>query len=158
MVVAGIAGVVTWISVRPTPCDGKFSSSSFSYCVHVPKGWTASSAHIGPTTVDQFLDHPATAVVMALPLRSGVTLAEYEQFAVQQDTAKGAERQRREADEGGAPALQWDLSVKGGRFQGVEVVTVHDDVGWTLQLNDDQASFPSHIGAFRSMLSSFLFR
>jgi len=48
--------------------------------------------------------------------------------------------------------------VKGGRFQGVEVVTVHDDVGWTLQLNDDQASFPSHIGAFRSMLSSFLFR
>ena len=59
---------------------------------------------------------------------------------------------------GGETAYQWDLSVKGGRFQGLEVVTVRDDVGWTLQLDDDQATYTAHVGQFRSMLSTFHFR
>ena len=159
VVVAVGAGVWVWLGVRPQPCDHKFSSSQFAYCLSVPRGWTASAASIGPTGVDQFVSEPATAVVMSLPLRSGVTLGQYATIARQIDSQKGLTAGAAALTTlGGETAYQWDLSVKGGRFQGLEVVTVRDDVGWTLQLDDDQATYTAHVGQFRSMLSTFHFR
>ena len=159
VVLALIAGGATWLSLRPQACDGKFSSAQFAYCVSVPQGWSASVAHIGPTDVDQFVSLPATAVVMSLDLRSGVSLSTYASIARDQDTEKGLTAgPQTQTRLGGVPALQWDLSESGGRFQGIQVVTVRDDVGWTVQLNDDEATFQSHLDQFRAMLSSFHFR
>jgi hypothetical protein len=158
VVVLLLAGGGTWLSVRPQPCDGKYTSTQFGYCVTVPQGWRASVAHIGPTDVDQYVALPATTIVMSIPLRSGVSLAQYAGAAQDQDKSKGLTAGPPVMTEvGGASALQWEISKKNGRFKGVEVVTVHDDVGWTIQLNDDEATIGSHLDQFRSMLSSFHF-
>ena len=158
-VVVLVAGFVVWTAVRPQACDHKFSSSQIPYCLTVPRGWNASIAHIGPTDVDQFVNLPATAVVMSLQLRTGVSLQAYANAAraidQEKDLVAGPQTVTRL---GGAPAYEWQLSVQGGRFQGVEVVTVHDDIGWTVQLDDDESTIGSHLDQFRSMLSSFHFR
>ena len=157
VVLVAVAG--TWFALRPQACDGKYSSTQFDYCLTVPQGWNASVAHIGPTDVDQFVSPPATTVVLSIPLRSGVSLFRYATAARAQDTTKGlVAGPLTSTHVGGVNAYQWQLSEKNGRFQGVEVVTVHDDVGWTIQLNDDESTIGSHLDQFHSMLSSFHFR
>ena len=145
--------------MRPQPCDHKFSSSQFAYCLNVPRGWSANVAHIGSADVDQFVSLPATTVIASLALRSGSTLSIYARAARRQDSRKGLTTgPQRSTRIDGSPALQWNLTVDRGRFQGIELVTVRDDVGWTVQLDDDETTFGSHLGPFRSMLSSFQFR
>jgi len=158
IVAVGVA-VGVFLAVRPQACDHKFSSSQFGYCLTVPQGWDASAARIGPTDIDQFVNLPATAVVMSLPLRQGVSLEQYAAAARDVNTQKGltpGDPVTTTLD--GSPAIQWDLAVEGGRFQGLEVVTVRDDVGWTIQLNDDTATYRGHVDQFRSMLDTFHFR
>jgi hypothetical protein len=158
VIVLLLVGGGTWLSIRPEACDGKYTSTQFGYCLTVPQGWRASVAHIGPTDVDQYVNLPATTIVMSIPLRSGVSLAQYAGAAQDQDKTKGLTAGSPTLTKvGGAPAMQWEISKKSGRFKGVEVVTVHDDVGWTIQLNDDEATIGAHLDQFRSMLSSFHF-
>ena len=158
VVVAGSA-FITWLGLRPQPCDGKFSSTLYSYCLEVPAGWSSSIAHIGPTDVDQFVSRTATTVITAFNLPADLELAGYARIALQIDTQKGLTAgPKTQARLGGIPAFEWKLSMEGGRFQGLEVVAVNGDVGWTLQLNDDEATFAAHVDQFHSMLSSFHFR
>ena len=77
VILAGAIGASVWFSVRPTPCDGKFASDQFDYCVTVPAGWTAAAARVGPVQVDQITRHPASAFVMSVELNAGVTLDAY---------------------------------------------------------------------------------
>jgi hypothetical protein len=158
VVVLLVAGGGTWLGVRPQPCDGKYTSTQFGYCVTVPQGWTASAANIGSTEIDQYVSLPATTVVLSIPLRSGVTLSQYAGAAQAQDKSKGlTDGPSTTTTVGGTPALEWPISKKNDRFKGVEVAVVHGGAGWTIQLNDDEATIESHLDQFHSMLSSFHF-
>ena len=161
LVVVGVAALAVWLGIRPQACDGKFSSSQFSYCLAVPRGWTASSATIGSVSVDQFAHGgTTTAVVMSVPLRSGATIETYAELARDQAMQKGVRpgpTQSIRLD--GQPALEWTISAAGDvSFRGIEVVAVVDDTGWTVQLDDAVSTFGDDAAPFRSMLSSWHFR
>jgi hypothetical protein len=61
----------------------------------------------------------------------------------------------------GVGALQWDVTVTpedGESFQMREVVTVRDDIGWRITLNDVSDGFGTSAVAFSDMLDSWQFR
>ena len=161
VVLAGVAAFAVWSFVRPTPCDGKFTSEQFSYCAELPAGWTGASARIGSTEVDQFVAKTrGTAFVMSVELQAGVTLDAYVAAAKRQTTRAGlANGDERPSRLGGLPAVEWDLTdAHDPDFHGLQVVTLDGDTGWTVQLDDSVAKFSASVRDFRSLLASWHFR
>ena len=67
----------------------------------------------------------------------------------------------RETSLGGSNALQWDVTVKddnGESYHMREIVSVHDDVGWRVTLNDVESDFDSSASALREMLGTWRYR
>jgi hypothetical protein len=160
VVAAGLIAWGVWSVARHHPCDGKYASAQFAYCVAVPEGWNPSGARLGSVDVDQFTRTPASAFVLSVEFRAEVSLREYAKAARRQDRRQGLSYgDLRETRLGGLRAFEWDLTSEDlPRFQGLEVVTVSGKTGWTVQLNDAADSFPQNIGSFRSMLASWSFR
>jgi hypothetical protein len=162
LLAGGAFGV--WLLLRPQPCDGKFSSDRFSYCVAVPDGWSSQPATIGSVPVDEFVrsGEDATVVVIAFNLRPGTDLTAYATAARDRDRQAGLlPGAITPARLGDSPALKWELLAAGentASFRAIEVVSVHDSVGWTLQLDGTIPSFTRHIGALNTMLGSWTFR
>lgn len=165
-VLVGVAlGVGAYFLLRPDPCSGtNFESENFGYCLLVPDGWEAGPAQFGAdVTLDQFAPPTgsATVVVEAVDLESGTGLDQWSEFVRQRDEQAGlTPGPASEATLDGTDALQWDVSVDaagGDRYLMREVVTVSDDVGWRVTLNDLQDGFDTSAVAFRGMLDSFQF-
>ena len=163
VLVAGSA-LAIWLMVRPEVCDGKFSSDRFAYCVTVPEGWSSQPATIGSVPVDQFVKsgEEATVVVVAFNLRPGTGLTAYATAARDRDRQAGlVPGPITQTRLGNERALQWDLLASGEdttSFRALEVVSVHDSIGWTLQLDGTVPSFTRHLDALDSMLGSWTFR
>ena len=157
--------VGAFLLLRPDPCAGtNFESENFGYCLLVPDGWEAGPAQFGAdVTLDQFAPPTgsATVVVEAVDLESGTGLDQWSEFVRQRDEQAGlTPGPASEATLDGTDALQWDVSVDaagGDRYLMREVVTVSDDVGWRVTLNDLQDGFDTSAVAFRGMLDSFQF-
>lgn len=165
-VLVGVAlGAGAYFLLRPDPCSGtNFESENFGYCLLVPDGWEAGPAQFGAdVTLDQFAPPTgsATVVVEAVDLESGTGLDQWSEFVRQRDEQAGlTPGPASEATLDGTDALQWDVSVDaagGDRYLMREVVTVSDDVGWRVTLNDLQDGFDTSAVAFRGMLDSFQF-
>ena len=162
VLVAGAAFAI-WLAVRPGPCDGKFSSERFAYCVTVPEGWTSQAATIGSVPVDQFVrsGEEATVVVVAFNLRPGTDLAAYASAARDRDREAGlVPGPIKSARLGEERALEWELLAPGEdttSFRALEVVAVHESIGWTLQLDGTAPSFTRHLVALDAMLGSWAF-
>ncbi len=157
--------VGAFLLLRPDPCNGtNFESENFGYCLLVPDGWEAGPAQFGAdVTLDQFAPPTgsATVVVEAVDLETGTGLDQWSEFVRQRDEQAGlTPGPASEATLDGADALRWDVSVDaagGDRYLMREVVTVSDDVGWRVTLNDLQDGFDTSAVAFRDMLDSFQF-
>ena len=165
-VLAAVAlGIGAFLAFRPDPCsETNFESENFGYCLLVPSGWEAGPARFGAdVTLDQFAPPTgsATVVVEAVDLETGIELDQWSEFVRQRDEDAGlTPGPASEAKLGGADALQWDVSVvseTGERFLMREVVTVSNDVGWRVTLNDLQDGFDTSAVAFRVMLDSWQF-
>ena len=115
----------------------------------VPDGWEAGPAQFGAdVTLDQFAPptESATVVVEAVDLETGGTaLEEWSEFVRQRDEEAGlTPGAASETSLDGVGALQWDVTVTpedGELFQMREVVTVRDDIGWRITLNDVSDGF-----------------
>ena len=161
----GALVVGAFFVLRPDPCgDTNFESENFGYCLLVPDGWEAGPAQFGAdVTLDQFAPPTgsATVVVEAVDLETGVELDQWSEFVRQRDEGAGlTPGPASEARLGGADALQWDVSVAsegGDTFLMREVVTVSNDVGWRVTLNDLQDGFDTSAVVFRDMLDSWQF-
>jgi hypothetical protein len=162
----GVAVVgAAWL-LRPDPCEGtNFRSDNFGYCILVPEGWEAGPAQFGSTvTLDQFAPptEAATVVVEAVDLESGTGLDDWSQFVRQRDEDAGLTPGASSgATLDGVEALTWDVTVsaeEGESFHMREVVTVRDDVGWRITLNDVADRFSTSAVVFESMLDSWQFR
>lgn len=166
VLVASVVGVGVFSLVRPDPCAGtNFSSENFGYCVLVPAGWEAGPARFGAdVTLDQFAPPTAstTVVVEAVDLQQDTALEEWSAFVRQRDEGAGlTPGPASETRIDGMGALQWDVTVTsdgGETFQMREVVTVRDDVGWRITLNDLRDTFGTSAVAFRDMLDTWQFR
>ncbi len=163
--VGAALGVGAFFLLRPDPCGGtNFESDNFGYCLLVPEGWEAGPAQFGAdVTLDQFAPPTgsATVVVEAVDLETGTGLDQWSEFVRQRDEDAGLTPGPASEDRlDGADALQWDVSVAaegGDRYLMREVVTVSDDIGWRVTLNDLQDGFDTSAVAFRDMLDSFHF-
>ena len=160
-----LVGSGAYAFFRPDPCDGtNFASQNFGYCLLVPLGWEAGPARFGAdVTLDQFAPptESATVVVQAVDLESGTGLDQWSEFVRSQDEDAGlTPGPASDAALDGADALQWDVTVEadgGETFQMREVVTVRDDVGWRVTLNDVQDGFDTSAVVFQDMLESWQF-
>jgi hypothetical protein len=163
-VVVGGAGVM-WL-LRPDPCSGtNFRSENFGYCVLVPEGWEAGPAQFGAeVTLDQFAPptESATVVVEAVDLEGGTALEEWSAFVrLRAEEAGLIPGAASETTLDGVGALQWDVTVTpvdGESFRMREVVTVRDDIGWRITLNDVSDGFGTSAVVFSDMLDSWQFR
>ncbi|MGA9160454.1 MAG: hypothetical protein WB297_06270 [Actinomycetota bacterium] len=165
VLLGGALAVGAFVLLRPDPCnETNFESENFGYCLLVPDGWEAGPAQFGAdVTLDQFAPPTgsATVVVEAVDLETGTALDQWSEFVRQRDEQAGlTPGPASEATLDGTDALQWDVSVDaagGDRYLMREVVTVSDDVGWRVTLNDLQEGFDTSAVAFRNMLDSFQF-
>jgi zinc-ribbon domain len=159
------AGIGVYYLGRPNPCAGtNFTSTNFGYCVLVPDGWEAGPARFGAdVTLDQFAPPTAssTVIVSSVDLDSGATLSDFSNFVRQRDDAAGlTPGPTSETTVDGVGATQWDVTVEtdGETYRMREVVTVRDDVGWRITLNDVRQDFATSAVAFRDLLDSWRFR
>ena len=160
-----LIGAGMFLLLRPNPCDGtNFESPNFGYCVLVPEGWEAGPARFGDqVTLDQFAPptSAATVVVASVDLEEGTGLEEFSTFVRQRDEAAGlTPGPTSETTLGGASALQWDVTVEesGESYRMREIVTVRDEVGYRITLNDVEDGFSSSASALREMLDTWQFR
>jgi hypothetical protein len=160
-----VAGIGLAYLLRPDPCSGtNFTSENFGYCVLVPDGWEAGPARFGSdVTLDQFAPptSAATVIVATVDLQQGAALEDFSSFIRQKDEDAGlTPGPAADTNLDGVGALQWDVTVdaEGETYHMREVVTVRDDVGWRITLNDVQQGFPSSAVAFRDLLESWRFR
>lgn len=161
-----VAGVGMALLLKPNPCRGtNFTSENFGYCVLVPEGWEAGPARFGDSvTLDQFAPptSSATVVVASVDLESGTQLADFSDFIRQKDEDAGlTPGPSSETSLDGTSALQWDVRVEddnGESYRMREIVTVRDDVGWRITLNDLDTDFASSSSALREMLDTWRFR
>jgi zinc-ribbon domain len=158
-------GIGVYYLVRPNPCDGtNFTSTNFGYCVLVPDGWEAGPARFGSdVTLDQFAPPTAstTVIVSSVDLDAGVTLSDFSDFVRQRDDTAGlTPGPTSDTTLDGVDAIQWDVTVEteGETYRMREVVTVRDDVGWRITLNDVRQGFATSAVAFRDLLDSWQFR
>jgi hypothetical protein len=165
VIFGGAIAVGAFLALRPDPCgDTNFESENFGYCLLVPDGWEAGPAQFGAAvTLDQFAPPTgsATVVVEAVDLETGVELDQWSEFVRRRDEDAGlTPGPASEARLDGADALQWDVSVAsegGDTFLMREVVTVSNDVGWRVTLNDLEDGFDTSAVVFRDMLDSWQF-
>jgi hypothetical protein len=161
-----VAGVGAYLVFRPDPCDGtNFTSTNFGYCVLVPEGWEAGPARFGDSvTLDQFAPPTSatTVVVATVDLESGASLDDFGAFVRQKDEDAGlVPGPASDTTIDGVGALQWDVTVDadgGETYRMREVVTVRDDVGWRITLNDLEDGFSSSAVVFRDLLDTWQFR
>jgi hypothetical protein len=161
---AVVGGVVGFL-VRPDPCSGtNFESQNFGYCILVPEGWEAGPARFGDqVTLDQFAPptESATVVVEAVDLEDGTALEEWSAFVRSRNEEAGlTPGSASETSLDGVGALQWDVTVApedGETFKMREVVTVREDVGWRITLNDVAEGFGTTAVVFEGMLESWHF-
>ncbi|MEX0832919.1 MAG: zinc ribbon domain-containing protein [Actinomycetota bacterium] len=157
-------GVVVYSQLQPTTCADQFESDRFGYCVTVPQGWDAGEASVGQTPVDSFAvkEGAATVVVIAIDLAEQTSLTQFAEDARQNDEAQGLQPSgMKPLQLDGEPAQAWGItttSPNGQEYKLVQVVTVRNDVGWTISLSDSAEAFDSHERSFREMLASWQFQ
>ena len=137
-------GTLTWFALRPNPCEGKFTSSQFPYCVAVPEGWQQASAAVRGTSVDAFM-----------PAREGLTMwvhageapagADAQQITEQlraQAAGSGlSPTQPRPLEIAGTEALSVEYTrsdaTTGSRITERRITLVRDDLLWQIVISGD---------------------
>jgi hypothetical protein len=160
-----VGGALMYL-LRPNACSGtNFTSANFGYCVLVPEGWEAGPARFGDQVIlDQFAPptSAATVVVASVDLADGAALDDFSEFIRSKDEDAGlSPGPTRETSLGGTDALEWDVTVEddnGESYHMREIVSVHDDVGWRVTLNDVESDFDSSASALREMLDTWRYR
>jgi hypothetical protein len=158
------AGIGTWWALRPNPCEGKFSSEQFPYCVQIPAGWQQSEEVIQNTPADAFASRTFDPVVLvfAEPTEPGV---ETEAFADAQREAQessgvfpGPLGQREVA---GSRAMAWEFTNTvdtGEVLRYRNVVLVRDGTAWTIQFLVERDRFQNAVTQFERMLDSWAWK
>lgn len=161
----GLLGWGLFSALQPNPCAGKFSSSLYSYCAAIPRGWIGGLRPSGDTYEDRFepaaLDGQAQATVQVNTLLDpNVATPQYvQQFRTSQE-ATGFELS--EVDPvmlDGEQALAWNYSTDGtGETQPLrvrEVILVRGEGAWRIQLIATDEAYENARVRFEELLASW---
>jgi hypothetical protein len=162
VLIVGIFAAGLWYSSRPEPCDGKFVSQLYPYCVTVPQGWAAATTRTPTGALDRFQPQSegAAIVVRAGEAVPGTTTIQYAQGIRQTQEAFGATLgpvQTLELGEG-TQAFAWQAAVQldnGSIVQQRMVALVRNGLGWRITLGGDTESFDEARFAFEVLLSTW---
>ncbi len=162
VVILGASAVTIWYSGRPEPCDGKFVSRLYPYCVLVPAGWTAATTRTPTGALDRFEPESegAAIVVRAGEAIPGTTTPQYAQGIRQTQEAHGVALGPVHAIEvgDGSQAFAWQTAMQfddGSILQQRMVALVRNGVGWRITLGGDSESFDEARFAFEELLSTW---
>src|SRR5688572_30440558 len=75
LLVALAGGVGAWWILRPNPCEGKFTSPRFPYCLELPSGWRDGTEQIQGAEADTYApqDFDPVVLVIAEPSQPGAS-------------------------------------------------------------------------------------
>ena len=163
-----VVGATVWALSFKDPCEGKFSSERFAYCLSVPQGWQASPARIGSAEVDQFAKPTGVGVVIvqSQPLDAAAEgeAAQLETYAQQlRDQSEEAGMEVGAANEAtldGHDALVWSATsttAEGDDFEQVQLATTQNGNGWSISLTDSAGGIEATRPAFQDMLQTWRF-
>ena len=162
VLIVGIFAAGLWYSSRPEPCDGKFVSQLYPYCVTVPQGWAAATTRTPTGALDRFQPQSegAAIVVRAGEAVPGTTTIQYAQGIRQTQEAFGATLgpvQTLEVGEG-TQAFAWQAAVQlddGSIVQQRMVALVRNGLGWRITLGGDTESFDEARFSLEVLLSTW---
>jgi hypothetical protein len=168
LVVLGVAaaGAGLWYATRPNPCEGKFSSVLFSYCVDIPAGWTGGSQLAGQETLDQFVPpngvEAATIVRVREVLDPATQTGQYaQQFRTSQEASGLLPGRPEKVTLDGEEAVAWEATgtTETGEIVVLrEVILVREDGAWRISLAATEEMYPRARMAFEELLSSWTWK
>jgi zinc-ribbon domain len=161
MIVLLAGGLGTWWALRPNPCEGKFSSSQFPYCVELPTGWQDGTEQIQGSVADTFapLDFDPVVLVIAEQAEPGSSTRA---FADSQRAAQEADGlfpgPLEEVQVGGVQGLAWDLTSTtdgGSPLHQREVAVVQNGRAWIIAIVGEADGYRQGLPNFQRMLESW---
>ncbi len=162
VVAAGLVGFGVWYGARPNPCEGKFVSLLYRYCILIPEGWTGGSIRtpVGATDVYRPASEEAVVQVRSGEVAPGVTTTQYAQgFRTTQETIGFSVGPPQSVAVGGdSSAVAWEISGTDpdlGVVRQREVVFVRGSQGWRITLAGPAESFDEARVAFEEILASW---
>jgi hypothetical protein len=163
-VAVGLAVLGTWLLLRPNPCEGKFSSDRYPYCVAIPEGWAEGAQEIGGTTADAYRPRTEGAVVLVVAEEvdpATNTEAYAEVYRDNQEQGGLFPGPARRIEIGGSEAVVWEIT--GTTDEGTEVrqrqlTVVRDGMGWVITFAGATDGYREHRQLFESMIQSWAWK
>jgi hypothetical protein len=165
IVVGGlVAGWVVWSATRPDPCQGKFVSPLYPYCVEIPEGWTAATQRSPTGVFDRLTPRSdgAAVIVRAGEAVPGITTEQYADGLRTTQEAYGLSLGPPQTVEmgDGNQALGWQFT--GQTDEGViiherNVVLVRNGIHWRVTLAGNAESFDEARPVFERLVQDWTF-
>jgi hypothetical protein len=158
-------GVGVWYAMRPNPCEGKFVSVLYGYCIAIPEGWTGGSIRtpVGATDLYRPRSREAVMQVRSGEVAPGVDTTQYAQgFRTTQEAAGFTVGPPQSVPVGEEDvAVAWEISGTDtdlGVVRQRDVVFVRGTQGWRITLAGPAESFDEARVAFEEILASWGWR
>jgi hypothetical protein len=165
LIVLGALGAGVWFAMRPSPCEGKFVSPLYGYCVAIPEGWTGGSIRtpVGATDLYRPRSREAVVQVRSGEVAPGVTTPQYAQgFRTTQEAAGFSVGPTQTVGVGDQDVgVAWEISGTDsdlGVVRQRDVVFVRGTQGWRITLAGPAETFDEARVAFEELLASWDWR
>jgi hypothetical protein len=162
--VVGLGGLGTWFALRPNPCEGKFTSDQYPYCVTVPQGWREGTQQIGETRADAFRPQTEGAVVLVVAeeVEPGTNTEAYaEVYRDNQEEGGLFPGPVQRVDVGGTEAVAWEITgttEEGTSVRQRQLTVVRDGRGWLITFAGAVDGYRQHRPLFDGMLDSWAWK
>jgi hypothetical protein len=163
-VAVGIGVLGFWLLLRPNPCEGKFTSDRYPYCVVIPEGWRESAQEIGGTTADAYRPQTEGAVVLVVAeeVDSGTNTDAYaEVYRDNQEQGGLFPGPSRHIKIGGSEAVVWEITgttEEGTSVRQRQATVVRDGMGWVITFAGATDGYQEHRPLFDGMLQSWAWK
>ena len=160
----GLGGLATWLALRPNPCEGKFASETYPYCVSVPRGWEQGTQGIGESTADRFRTTDATVavIVVAEEAQGGVDVRRFaENYRRQQEAGGLFPGPSQPIEVAGEQGLAWELA--GTNEDGIDIrqrqlAVIHENRAFLITFAVVEERYEQGRLAFENMLETWTWR
>jgi hypothetical protein len=161
-VAIGVLGI--WLALRPNPCEGKFTSDRYPYCVAIPEGWRESAQEIGGATADAYRPQTEGAVVLVVAeeVEAGTNTEAYaEVYRDNQEQGGLFPGPARHIDIGGSDGVVWEITgttEEGTSVRQRQLTVVRDGMGWVITFAGASDGYQEHRELFDGMLQSWAWK
>jgi hypothetical protein len=162
--VVAVGGLATWFAFRPNPCEGKFTSDRFPYCVSIPQGWSEGAQEIGGTTADAYRPQTEGAVVLVVAeeVDPGINTEAYaEVYRDTQEEGGLFPGPSRRVEIGGSEGVVWEITGttdEGTSVRQRQLTVVRDGMGWVITFAGAADGFNEHRQFFDGMVQSWAWK